>query len=195
MDGELNIAGELSHPSQLPKTPVHYINLLSRFKPIESVQKFDYCVLLSGPEPQRTVFENIIVESIKKMHGTILLVRGKPLEKTIPFVADNITVYNHLKVDELSKAIQESKFILCRSGYSTIMDLLILKKKMILVPTPGQTEQEYLARLLMQKNLAISVKQTDFNLDEILEKAKIFKFKQREVKAFDAQELINLLNF
>jgi UDP-N-acetylglucosamine:LPS N-acetylglucosamine transferase len=74
-----------------------------------------------------------------------------------------------LNAEELCLAIQQSEYIICRSGYSTVMELLALKKKMIVVPTPGQTEQEYLAGLLMQRNLAISVNQTDFNLDKILE--------------------------
>jgi UDP-N-acetylglucosamine:LPS N-acetylglucosamine transferase len=99
-----------------------------------------------------------------------------------------------LNAIELSKAIQESEFILCRSGYSTLMDLLMLNKKMMLVPTPGQTEQEYLANYLMQSNLAISVNQNVFNLKAILEKVNKFQFVQREVKVFNEQKLFNILN-
>lgn len=193
MKGVENIAGELSHPSQLPKTTVHYINLLSRLKPIEVAQKFDFCILLSGPEPQRTIFENIVVESIKKIEGSILLVLGTPLEKSVPFIADHITVYNHLNADELSKAIQESEFILCRSGYSTIMDLLILKKKMILVPTPGQTEQEYLADKLSKDGMVLSANQMNIDLAQLISEAKSFDFKSVSIKVFDENILAQLL--
>lgn len=193
MEGVENIAGELAHPIQMPKTPVHYINLLSRFKPMKAAQKFDYCILLSGPEPQRTVFENIVIESIKKIKGSILLVRGKPLEKSVPFIADHVTVYNHLNVIELSKAIQESELILCRSGYSTLMDLLILQKKMMLVPTPGQTEQEYLAEKLSKDGIALTTKQMNIDLAHLFDQAKSFDFKNASIKTFDENNLAQLL--
>ncbi|TAH12521.1 MAG: hypothetical protein EAZ12_02340 [Sphingobacteriia bacterium] len=193
MEGAVNIAGELSHPLQMPKIAVHYINLLSRFIPIETAQKFDYCILLSGPEPQRTVFENIVVESIKKIKGSILLVRGKPLEKSVPFIADHITVYNHLNAVELSKLIQESEFIICRSGYSTLMDLLILKKKMIVVPTPGQTEQEYLSYKLSKEGIVLSANQMKIDLVHLFDLAQSLDFKKVSFKVFDENILANLI--
>ncbi len=193
MEGAANIAGELSHPIQMPKIAVQYINLLSRFKPIETTQKFDYCILLSGPEPQRTVFEKIVVESIKKIKGSILVVRGKPLEKSVPFIANHITVYNHLNADDLSKAIQESKYIVCRSGYSTLMDLLILKKKMIVVPTPGQTEQEYLADKLSNEGIVLSANQTTIDLAHLFDQAQSHDFKKVAIKVFDENFLGNLI--
>ncbi|MEI6264750.1 MAG: glycosyltransferase [Sphingobacteriia bacterium] len=193
MEGAENIAGELSHPFQMPTTAVHYINLLSRFTPIETVKKFEYCILLSGPEPQRTVFENIVIESIKKIKGSILLVRGKPLEKSIPFIADHITVYNHLNAIELSKVIQESEYIICRSGYSTLMDLLILKKKMIVVPTPGQTEQEYLANKLSKEGIVLSANQQNIDLAHLFDQAKSLAFKKTSFKVFDENSLANLI--
>lgn len=193
MEGAANIAGELSHPSQLPKTPVQYINLLSRFKLMEAAPKFDYCILLSGPEPQRTVFENIVVESIKKIKGSILLVRGKPLEKSVPFIADHVSVYNHLNADEISKAIQESEYILCRSGYSTLMDLLMLKKKMMLVPTPGQTEQEYLADKLSKEGIALTANQMNIDLAYLFSQAQSFQFKPSSISVFDENILAQLI--
>ena len=137
-------------------------------------QKYDLCILLSGPEPQRTFFENLVLESINQIKGTILLVRGKPLDQSVLHLTDNITVFNHLNAAQLGEAVQASDIILCRSGYSTIMEMIALKKKMILVPTPQQTEQEYLAKLLEQRKLAISVKQHDFKLEKVLTAAKDF---------------------
>ncbi len=193
MEGAANIAGELSHPIKMPKIPVHFINLLSRFKPIETAQKFDYCIMLSGPEPQRTVFEKIVVESIKKIKGSILLVRGMPLERSVPYIADHITVYNHLNADDLSKAIQDSEYIVCRSGYSTLMDLMILKKKLIVVPTPGQTEQEYLADKLSNEGIVLSANQTTIDLAHLFDQAKSADFKKTSFKVFDENILVNLI--
>jgi uncharacterized protein (TIGR00661 family) len=193
MEAEINIGGALSHPTQLPKTPVHYINLLSRFKLIETDKKFDCCILLSGPEPQRTVFEKLIIDSINKMKGSFLLVRGKPLEKSIPFIANHIQVYNHLNGEELSLAIQQSECIVCRSGYSTLMELLAFKKKMILIPTPGQTEQEYLADKLSKDGLALASNQQNLDLPLLIKKAKSFEYNFTNTKLFDEINMNELL--
>ena len=82
-----------------------------------------------------------------------LIVLGKT-EKNESIVDKNIAIKSHLRADELNNAIAESELIICRSGYSTIMDLIKMQKKAIFIPTPGQTEQEYLAKILKEKNCA-----------------------------------------
>ncbi len=106
---------------------------------------FDLLVILSGPEPQRTIFENLIIQQVSKLNLLTLIVRGKPKETNVSEVALPITIVNHIETSLLKFHIQHAKNILCRAGYSTIMDLAALGRKAILVPTPGQTEQEYLA--------------------------------------------------
>ncbi len=187
--GVHNIAGILSHPPKLPLIPVQYINLLSRFQPKTTIQKYELCILLSGPEPQRSLLEEKILLSIATINTTILLVRGKPDSNQILLVPNNVTVVNHLSTHLLGEAIQQSEFILSRSGYTTIMELLALKKKMILIPTPSQTEQEYLAKNLMNLKLAISANQTNVNLNNLLNQAKAFEYKTFSVKKFDEDNL------
>lgn len=188
-----NIAGILSHPSKMPSIPVQYIHLLSRFEQKISVQKYDLCILLSGPEPQRTLLEEKIVQSIGILNTSILLVRGKPESSQLPTVPSNITVVNHLSTYLLGEAIQQSEFVLSRSGYTTIMELLALKKKMILIPTPSQTEQEYLANNLMKQMLAITALQADVDIAKLLLQAKEFKFKTIDVKQFDEHNIDELI--
>jgi uncharacterized protein (TIGR00661 family) len=195
MEGKLNIAGALSHPTQLPKTPVQYINLLSRFTPTNTAQKFDACILLSGPEPQRTVFEHLMMEEVKKMKENFLIVRGKPLEKSIPFVANHVQVHNHLNATELALAIQQSECVVCRSGYSTLMDLLALKKKMILIPTPGQTEQEYLAYKLSKDQMAVSSIQQHIDLPQLIKHAKQLEVDFDHAKFFNEINIKELLRY
>jgi uncharacterized protein (TIGR00661 family) len=164
------IAGELSHPSQYPTTPVKYIGLMSRFKKSENVSKFKVCFLLSGPEPQRTILENKILQELELFNDSAVIIRGIPNKKTILRLQNkNITQYNHLNANELCTIIQESEFVIARSGYSTIMDLISLEKNAVLIPTPGQTEQEYLGRYLNDKGLFYSVSQDKFNLHESLQ--------------------------
>ena len=171
------LAGELSHPRRLPAIPVKYIGTLSRFeKPFNSEIKGHLLFLLSGPEPQRSILENIIVNEIAHYPGNAVIVRGLPGESRIIPSTNMIRFYNHLPTPDLQRVIEEADYIICRSGYSTVMDLATLQKKSIMIPTPGQTEQEYLGTYLQQKKFTISIAQKDFKLDKALQQASHFKY-------------------
>ncbi len=172
------LTGELSHPKILPAIPVKYIGPLSRFQKITTEKKYDLLVLLSGPEPQRTILEVLILKELKTFQGSALLVRGLPSnnESVAPLLKNenNITVANHLSAGALNKAIQQSRSVISRSGYTSIMDLVKLEKKAMLIPTPGQTEQQYLAAYLAQKNIFLSMLQKEFSLEKALLKLEDF---------------------
>jgi uncharacterized protein (TIGR00661 family) len=178
IEGIVNLAGELSHPATLPKVPVAYLGSLSRFEKAAVENQYDLCIILSGPEPQRTVFEKIILADVDKMQEKVCLVRGLPLETKVPELNNtSIEIKNHLPADELSKIIQQSKIIISRCGYSTIMDLVKLQTKAILVPTPGQTEQEYLGKYLQEQKIFYSIGQKNFSLSEAIKKAAAFEYR------------------
>ncbi len=168
--GENSIAGNLSHPATLPRIALNYIGILSRFKNTEQhTFKDSVLILLSGPEPHRTEFENILFSQIATSSLPIVVVRGLPgVETGIPFIKEGIKIYNHLSAVELNRLMDQFEIIISRSGYSTIMDLVSLGKTAILVPTPGQTEQEYLALYLHQKKWMCCVPQKNFNLTDAL---------------------------
>ena len=175
-EGVVNLAGELSHPAILPKVPLKYLGSLSRFEKAAVENQYDLCVLLSGPEPQRTIFEKIILADVDKMQEKICLVRGLPLETKIPELNNSsIEIKNHLPADELSIILQQSKIIISRCGYSTVMDLVKLQKKAILVPTPGQTEQEYLGRYLQEQKIFYSADQQNFSIAEAIKNTTEFE--------------------
>jgi uncharacterized protein (TIGR00661 family) len=167
--GNENLAGELSHPTTLPKIPLKYIGALSRFRKYETEKKHDLLVLLSGPEPQRSIFENLLIEQTQNVKRNIVLVRGLPAEETILEI-NGIKIYNHLPAQALNELMLASKIIIARSGYTTVMDIATLQQKAIFVPTPGQTEQEYLAEYLAQKKYCIAETQDGFNLQKALDK-------------------------
>jgi uncharacterized protein (TIGR00661 family) len=171
------LAGQLSHPKKIPGN-VFYIGPLSRFKPIKNPEKiYDLLITISGPEPQRSIFEKIIIHQLKEFSGKALVIRGIPTEENFySSLNDSVTIVNHLPADELNKVIEQSKIVISRSGYTTIMDLAALRKKAVLIPTPGQTEQEYLANYLSEKKYFFTVKQNDFSLKETLEKFSSFPF-------------------
>lgn len=176
--GENNLAGELSHPEILPSIPVKYIGPLSRFeKKTGDEIKNHLLIILSGPEPQRSLFEDRIVDEIAHYNGSATIVRGLPAANTILPSTNTIRVYNHLTADLLNDEMAKAEFIISRCGYSTVMDIAAMKKKSILVPTPGQTEQEYLARHLMKKQFAFCISQKEFSLIPAIEKANAFQYK------------------
>ncbi len=176
--GENNLAGELSHPVKMPLIPTKYIGPLSRFekKDIDE-NKNHLLIILSGPEPQRTILENKIIDQIVNYPATATIVRGLPGEKNIIPSTNTIHFYNHLSSEELNKEAMKAEFIVSRSGYSTVMDIAALRKKSILIPTPGQTEQEYLAGYLTNKQFSFCVKQNNFSLLENIQEAKRFEYR------------------
>ncbi len=162
-----DLAGKLSHPKIFPKTVSKFIGVLSRFKKIEREKNIDLLVLTSGPEPQRTSLEKILLLQIKNLSLKMVLVRGLPGEvNELPNENKSLTILNHVPATELSTLIQSSKAIIARSGYSTIMDLITLQQNAILIPTPGQTEQEYLAKYLAEKKYFIAANQKGFNVEK-----------------------------
>ncbi len=172
-----NLSGELSHPVKKPKPSVHYTGILSRFKSGQSTSiKNHLLVILSGPEPQRSMLEDKLVSEIAHYPGTATVVRGLPGTASVIPSTNMIKFYNHLPATELYKEIQEAEYVIGRCGYSTVMDLVVMKKKSILIPTPGQTEQEYLAKYLTQQRIACCVTQKEFSLDGGLQKARDFSY-------------------
>jgi len=174
---ENGLAGELSHQPHLPSN-VLYMGPLSRFEKIYDVPEvYSLLIALSGPEPQRTIFEKIILSQLKTFKKRVLLVRGLPGEnEKMQAGVKSIEIVNHLSAEELNIAFQQAGMIISRSGYSTIMDLVKLGKNAILVPTPGQTEQEYLSNYLMMKKYFYSVQQTNFSLETTIDRASSFPF-------------------
>ena len=171
LEGFDNLAGKLSHPLKMPLTPVKYTGILSRFTNIISDNKIDLLIVLSGPEPQRTVLEDILLKQIAHTKYKTVFVRGLPLAKNKLFLANNlVTFINYVQAKELNAFISSSKFIVARSGYSTVMDIAVLQRASLLIPTPGQTEQEYLAKYLASKHYCITAIQKNLDLNKEIEK-------------------------
>lgn len=172
-----HLAGELSHPAKLPACPLQYVGPLTRIKKRNTAPVKDHLFIsLSGPEPQRSLLEEKIIEGVSRYGGTAVIVRGLPGEQRLLPSTNSIRFYNHLPAHLFEEEMSKAEFVIARSGYSTIMDLAALRQKCILVPTPGQTEQEYLADYLMQKGMAYCVDQASFSLQAAVAAAKTFDY-------------------
>jgi uncharacterized protein (TIGR00661 family) len=158
-----SISGDMS---DLAWKQVKYIGIESRFEKFLTEKKYDVVAILSGPEPLRTEFEKEILKKMNKGKGQYLLVRGaRNLEKVS--VNSNVELVEWLQSKELNKVIASSDWVLARSGYTSVLDLLKLEKKAVLIATPGQVEQEYLAQKLHQLQWFESKKMEDISLDFI----------------------------
>ena len=168
----VNLSGQLSHDTK-NLSNLKFIGPISRLNKKILAKKNDVLVVLSGPEPQRTLLENKLIEELSLFKGKILFVKGLVENEQKISVQNQFTFYNYMDSDELETAIQESKYIICRSGYSSLMDLAFLGAKAFLIPTPGQFEQEYLSKKLKKEGSVPSCKQEKFTLDK-LEKIDIY---------------------
>lgn len=192
-DEKINLAGELSKPRILPSNTT-YIGMQSRFEKWEEEKKYDFLAIVSGPEPQRTILEKGLVKALQNREERSLIVLGKPEEKRNDQIG-NLSIRSHLKGKDLNTAILQSDLIICRPGYSTIMDLAKLEKKAFFIPTPGQTEQEYLAKNFMQEKICFAQKQSKFDLEKaISESANYNGFSTSENKNTNWKNLFLLFN-
>lgn len=167
-----NLSGYLGHVKK-SQDNVKYLGILSRFEKKELEIQYDYMVLLSGPEPQRSLLEKILFSVLKQSSKKILFVRGVVREEIPDFEAPHISVKNYLFGTHLEQALNSSRVIIARSGYTTLMDLAKLEKKAFFIPTPGQFEQEYLAERMMNLGFAPYCDQNSFSLEN-LEKVESF---------------------
>ncbi len=175
-DSNRALAGKLSCSHKLIRVPVKYLGPLSRFSDSRGSgglgKPTRILILISGPEPQRTIFEINLLDILPANMDKVL-VRGIP-EKTLDEnqmrSCKNLTVYNHLNDEQLLKQLVSANLVIGRAGYSTIMDFTVLGVKTLLIPTPGQWEQEYLAKHHAGRNCTLNfVAQKHLSLEAILE--------------------------
>lgn len=161
-----NLTGKLGH-IQSNSFQLQYLGIISRFqhKPLPIV--YDLLIVLSGPEPQRTLLEEKLRQEIKRFTGKVLMVCGVVESEQRVTVDNENLIYNYMTSDQLEVALLQSEKILCRSGYTTVMDVIQLGKKAFFIPTPGQFEQEYLAKRLKRNGYFPYEKQEDFRIEQL----------------------------
>lgn len=155
LPGDENLTGKLSHGLKLPGN-TRFIGILSRFSNYnmqgrDPYMKIKYAVILSGPEPQRKILKQILTGVLLKTGERTVILEGEPSTGYHERTRENITFISHLPGDEMLQLIRNTEVVIARSGYTSIMELVSMAKKAVLIPTPGQTEQEYLAGYLADK--------------------------------------------
>lgn len=161
-----NLTGKLGHLNN-SKLNLKYIGPLSRLNKLEIPIRYQLLVVLSGPEPQRTLLEEILKKEVSRFAGKVVFIKGIIEEQQIVKKIGNTTFYNYMNAAELEKTFNESELVLCRSGYTTVMDLAKLEKKAYFIPTPGQYEQEYLAKKYKREGWVPYSKQEHFVIEKL----------------------------
>jgi uncharacterized protein (TIGR00661 family) len=164
------LTGIFSNP-KMYHMPVDYIGTISHLTKKKVNQDIDYFVTISGPEPQRTIFEEKILSQLEVLKGNVVIGLGKPEDKSI-VKKGNVTLYGFLDSEKQEEMMNRAKFIISRPGYTTVMDIVELeKKKALFVPTPGQPEQEYFGELYEKEKLFKIVDQDKLDLRKDLKKS------------------------
>jgi uncharacterized protein (TIGR00661 family) len=175
--GDHNLAGELSQPPIFPSNEVKYLGPLSRFSPAkQNVVSKHLLIIISGPEPQRSIFESKLLKAFASSTEPVIMLRGLPGDNDLPNHNNSfLQMYNHLPAKSLEQLIRQASAVICRSGYSSVMDLIPMGKVCVFIPTPGQAEQCYLAKYLSAKGYCLSYLQNEFSVERMLSDLHQFK--------------------
>jgi len=171
--GNRNLSGKIGHTED-EHLNLKYIGPISRLHKRATQKKFDLMVLLSGPEQQRALLEIKLRQELTGYNGRTIFIRGvvEPVEKILQ--ENNITYYNFMNTADLEQAFNESEMVLCRPGYTNVMDLAKLGKRAFFIPTPEDGEQVYLAKKLKRCNMAPFATQKAFKISD-LAKTEMYK--------------------
>lgn len=161
---EDRLSGDLAHRLDVfPPRVVTYAGILSRLRRQVVEEDLDLFITLSGPEPQRTMVEEVVMRQLPSIPGRIVVTLGTP-DRTARTRVGTADVYGYLDRPAQEEMMNRARLVLCRSGYSTIMDLAELQRRAVLIPTPGQTEQMYLAGYHQARGTTVSFDQRRLDL-------------------------------
>lgn len=185
INGPAGLSGNMSHQTPIDDK-LTYLGVISRMKQLTVAKKFDVIVVLSGPEPQRTNLEHIILRQLAALPYKCLMVRGLPEISQRVVCSSKLEMISFMTSEELNEAIAQSDLVISRSGYTTVLDLVYLNKKALFIPTPGQTEQEYLAENFKKHGVFHAQTQDKLNLSLDIPKA-------LEMKGFERPDLLHAI--
>jgi hypothetical protein len=164
--GPGSLAGKLSRPllsSSLRH--IYYAGILATARRMDVAEDLDYLIIISGPEPQRTIFEQTLLPQLHDLSGSKMVLLGSPNHHTVTCPDPDTTIRSYVDTEEKIALLNRARFVICRSGYTTMMELAEVQKRHgLFVPTPGQTEQEYLSSYYQRKGWFLSQSQYRISL-------------------------------
>jgi UDP:flavonoid glycosyltransferase YjiC (YdhE family) len=172
-----NLSGKLCRSNlDVTNQRVHYAGIFTSTKKMEIDEDLDYLLIVSGPEPQRTKLEEIILKQVQKLPGEKVVLLGSPQKEFHRKPDEHTAIHSYVSTEEKAELMNRARFVIGRSGYTTMMEMAELDKKHgLFTPTPGQTEQEYLSRYYARKGWFLSRSQYKLRLPEDAEAAMKFQ--------------------
>jgi len=163
-----NLSGKLCRSNlDITNQRVYYSGILTSTEKMQVAEDLDYLAIVSGPEPQRTKLEEIILKQVQKLPGEKIVLLGSPQKESHQKLDRHTTVHSYLSTEEKVELMNRARFLITRSGYTTMMEMAeIDKKRGLFTPTPGQTEQEYLSRYYARQGWFLSRSQYKLKLPE-----------------------------
>ncbi|MGE4380075.1 MAG: glycosyltransferase, partial [Methanothrix sp.] len=168
-----NLSGKLSR-SRLDATNkrAYFAGIFTSTRKMNLDEDLDYLIIVSGPEPQRTKLEEIIMKQVQKLPGEKVVLLGSPQKERHEKLDEHTTVHSYLSTEDKVELMNRARFLITRSGYTTMMEMVELDKKHgLFIPTPGQTEQEYLSRYYAQQGWFLSRSQYKLRLPQDVQEA------------------------
>jgi len=167
------LGGKLSRSK--PSNKVYYAGILCSINKLDCIQDIDYLFMFSGPDIQKRALKDIILHQIGSINGRKVVLLGSPSIDTQYNLDKDTLIKSYSNRKETADLMNRANFIISRSGYTTMMELAELQKKnVLLIPTPNQSEQEYLAKYYQEKGWFYSVQQNKLNLANDIEIAKSY---------------------
>jgi hypothetical protein len=165
---EDGLTGRLAHDlSIIDERRLNYVGPLSEFHYRPTTEDVDVFVSISGPEPQRSSFERLVSKQLEDFSGKVVTTLGKPEDNG----DSRSNQKSYLSRNDREELLNRSRIVIARSGYSTLMDLYSIRKRGFLIPTPGQIEQEYLAKYHMSRRTYYCVSERDLDIPRQLGEA------------------------
>jgi len=164
--GPCSLAGKLSRPL-LPATfrHIYFAGILATAQKQDVAEDLDYLCIISGPEPQRTIFEKTLLPQLPEIPGSKVVLLGSPNHRNVIYPDPHTVIKSYVDTAEKIGLLNRARFIICRSGYTTMMELAEVQKRHgLFVPTPGQTEQEYLSAYYSKSGWFLSQNQYQIDL-------------------------------
>jgi hypothetical protein len=163
--GQPALAGKLSRPgTDATKKSVFFSGILTGTRQFDRDIDLDYLLMISGPEPQRTQLEKILLPQVLTLEGSCVVLLGSPSNMKIPEKTGRCRIIPFASARDKEELMNRAECIICRSGYTSMMEIAELgKRHALFIPTPGQPEQEYLSWYYEKQNWYHS--QSQYRLD------------------------------
>lgn len=195
MEEDGGLSGELSHDLDIDwgAGRLEWIGPLSGVRVQPGKRDIDMFFSISGIEPQRTIFERKVLDALPQLTGRIVVTLGQPARADECIERGNATIHGCLDRHAQADMLNRARITITRSGYTTLMELAELGGRALLVPTPGQSEQEYLARLHRERGRMWSTTQSELDLPADLERAANLPGLPRVSSAASIQRFLDII--